>query len=195
MPQAPLHPSVIPLLERLLESDPLKEPALGEMILTFVPPIVEDGYDGDGDHVGGQQDYRHGNGLVVEHRPGDAAEEDEGYKHGAGREDGAQHRSHDLAGTFQDSLPEIAVTLPTTGYVIHEYYRVVSHHSHSEKQSGQGDDVEGEADRMEAEHGEHQGHGHGQRHQCRGAEVPHEEENHHAGQQERHDDVLKEIAD
>ena len=107
------------------------------MILTFVPPIVEDGNDGDGDHVGSQQDYRHGYGLVVKHRPGYAPEEDKGYEHGAGSQDGAQHRSHHLGGPLQHGLAKIAVPLPSARDVVHQDYRVVGHHSNSEKESGE----------------------------------------------------------
>ena len=145
--------------------------------------------------VGDQQDRGHGDGLVVEELASEAVEEDQRDEHGAGREDGAEHRPAHLLRALHHRLAQGLAPLPARRDVVGKHDGVVHHHAHAQQQSGQGDDVDRQADGIEDEEGDHQRDRDRERHQQRRSEILHEEEDHHDVQQDGHQDVQEQVAD
>ena len=195
VPDEPFHKFVVPAADRFVKVDFLQKRTRTETIRTLEPPVIIDRNHKDGHDVGGQQHDGHRHSLIVEHRPGDAAHEYQRNEHRAGCQHGAEHRSPHLFRALKDSGAQVPFTLPSAGYIIDKDDRVVSHHSDSEKQTGEGYNIQGQSDGIEAEHREYQRHRHRQDHQHRRAEVPHEEEYDDARQKEGDHDVLQQVVD
>ena len=164
-----------------------------ESRLAVVPPAVIDRNERNGHAIGNEERNGNRHRLIIEQCSGHAVDEDQRHENGTGRKDGGEHRREHLQRTARNGRRQTFAAQPARRDVIHYDNRVIDHHTDSQHQSRQRDDIDRDPHQIKDEHRNDQCDGNSQNDQYRRLEVAHEEKNDDTSQQRSDNDVVNEV--
>ena len=161
----------------------------------FIPPVIVNRNNDYRHQIGTAQNKSNGHGLFIKKRSSHSTHKNKRHKNGAGCENGAEHRSHHLPCSLKDGIPKILFPLPSGRDIVYEDNGIICHHPHAKQETRERDDVQGQADKTEQQHGKYQGGWHGQKYQSRIPDIFQEEKDYDTCQQYTQNNIIEQIPD